>query len=84
MKLTQEPCPTCHHITEKEKPTCPMCGSTKKPRSIKCGPSASQRSGEPTRRAQSGSTFKQTPYDACFCCFLEFGYEVRISYLIQP
>lgn len=30
MKLTQEPCPTCHHITEREKPTCPTCGSTKK------------------------------------------------------
>ena len=30
MKLTQEPCPTCHHIMEKEKPICPTCGSTKK------------------------------------------------------
>jgi RNA polymerase subunit RPABC4/transcription elongation factor Spt4 len=30
MKLTQEPCPTCHHITEKENPTCPTCGCTKK------------------------------------------------------
>jgi len=31
MKLTQEPCPTCLHITEKEKPTCRKCGCTKKP-----------------------------------------------------
>jgi hypothetical protein len=68
MKLTQEPCPTCHQITEKEKPTCLTCESTKSRRSIKCGPSASQRSGEPTRRAQSSSTFKQTPRDACFFC----------------
>jgi hypothetical protein len=30
MKLTQEPCPTCHHITEKEEPTCSTCGSMKK------------------------------------------------------
>jgi len=30
MKFAQEPCPTCHHITEKEMPNCPTCGSTKK------------------------------------------------------
>ena len=30
MKLTQEPCPTCHHITEKENSTCPTCGCAKK------------------------------------------------------
>jgi len=24
------------------------------------------------------------PYGACFSCFLEFGYHVKISYLIQP
>jgi|HubBroStandDraft_6_1064221.scaffolds.fasta_scaffold374962_1 RNA polymerase subunit RPABC4/transcription elongation factor Spt4 len=30
MKLTQEPCSTCHHIVEKEKPICPTCGCTKK------------------------------------------------------
>ena len=31
MKLTQEPCPNCHHIMEKENATCPTCGCTKKP-----------------------------------------------------
>jgi hypothetical protein len=31
MKLTQEPCPTCHRITEKNQPSCPTCGSAKKP-----------------------------------------------------
>ena len=31
MKLTQEPCPKCHHIIEKENQTCPTCGFTKKP-----------------------------------------------------
>jgi hypothetical protein len=31
MKLTQEPCPTCHHIKEKEMPTCPTCGRMRKP-----------------------------------------------------
>jgi hypothetical protein len=30
MKLNQEPCPTCHHITEKENPLCPTCGKIKK------------------------------------------------------
>jgi RNA polymerase subunit RPABC4/transcription elongation factor Spt4 len=29
MKLTQEPCPTCHRITEKDQATCPTCGSKK-------------------------------------------------------
>jgi hypothetical protein len=31
MKLSQEPCPNCHHITEKEKRTCSTCGWAKKP-----------------------------------------------------
>ena len=30
MKLTQEPCPNCHHITERESKTCPTCGAAKK------------------------------------------------------
>lgn len=29
MKLTQEPCPACHHITEKDNPTCSVCGQKK-------------------------------------------------------
>jgi hypothetical protein len=29
MKMTQEPCPACHHITEKERPKCPTCGYNK-------------------------------------------------------
>jgi RNA polymerase subunit RPABC4/transcription elongation factor Spt4 len=30
MKLTQQPCPNCHHLTAKDKLTCPTCGVTKK------------------------------------------------------
>jgi hypothetical protein len=30
MKLTQQPCPNCHHLTEKDKLTGPTCGVTKK------------------------------------------------------
>ena len=29
MKLTQEPCPSCHHITERENKTCSTCGAVK-------------------------------------------------------
>jgi RNA polymerase subunit RPABC4/transcription elongation factor Spt4 len=30
MKLTQEACPNCYHIKERESKTCPTCGAVKK------------------------------------------------------
>jgi hypothetical protein len=30
MKLTQEACPNCRHITERESTTCRKCGAAKK------------------------------------------------------
>ena len=82
MKLTQEPCPNCHHITEKENRTCPTCGCTKKPtldqiwslsvatigRTYPTG-TVHQWKGSPTQQLKSSQTdlkFQISPFERFF------------------